>query len=81
MLYPPIQRRKITMPSVAERIYEIVKPLPESLALEALHFVEYLNSKTSERAEMTAFTRAQETAMQHVWDNPDDEVWNDIKTL
>lgn len=76
MLYPPIQRRKITMPSVAERIYEIVKPLPESL-----HFVEYLNSKTSERAEMTALTRAQETAMQHVWDNPDDEVWNDIKTL
>lgn len=69
------------MPSVAEKIYEIVKPLPESLALEALHFVEYLNSKTSERAEMAALAQVQETAMQHVWDNPDDEVWNDVKAL
>ncbi|MFY9261539.1 MAG: hypothetical protein WAO71_13645 [Gallionella sp.] len=29
--------------SIAEQIYEVAKPLPESLALEALHFIEYLN--------------------------------------
>lgn len=34
----------------AEKIYEIAKPLPESLALEALHFIEYLSGKNTERA-------------------------------
>jgi hypothetical protein len=65
----------------AEKIYEAAKPLPESLALEALHFIEYLSSKNTERAEMSDLTRAQETVMKHVWDNQDDEVWNDVKTL
>jgi energy-converting hydrogenase A subunit M len=67
--------------SIAEQIYEVVKPLPEPLALEALHFIEYLSSKTADRAEMTDLTDAQETVMKHVWDNQDDEVWNDVKTL
>lgn len=67
--------------SIAEQIYEVVKPLPEPLALEALHFIEYLSSKATDRAEITDLTSAQETVMQHVWDNQDDEVWNDVKTL
>lgn len=67
--------------SVAEQIYEIAKPLPEPLALEALHFIEYLSSKHTEHAEMSDLTRAQEVVMKHVWDNQDDEVWNDVKTL
>ena len=29
---------------IAEQIYEVAKPLPESLALEALHFIEYPSS-------------------------------------
>ncbi len=33
--------------SITDQIYEVVKPLPEPLALEALHFIEYLSSKTS----------------------------------
>jgi hypothetical protein len=60
--------------SIAEQIYEVAKPLPEPLALEALHFIEY-------RAEIADLTRAQETVMKHVWDNQDDEVWNDVKSL
>ena len=67
--------------SIAEQIYEVAKPLPESLALEALHFIEYLSSKNVDRAEITDLTRAQETVMKHVWDSQDDEVWNDVKTL
>ena len=64
-----------------KQIYEVAKPLPESLALEALHFIEYLSSKNADRAEMTDLTRAQEIVMKHVWDNQDDEVWDDVKTL
>lgn len=67
--------------SIAEQIYEVAKPLPEPLALEALHFIEYLSSKTADRAEMADLTRAQETVMEHVWNNPEDEVWNDVKAL
>ena len=64
--------------SIAEQIYEVAKPLPESLALEALHFIEYLSSKNADRKEMSDLTRAQEIVMKHVWDNQDDEVWNDV---
>ncbi len=67
--------------SIAERIYEIAKPLPDALALEALHFLEYLSSKNAERTELSDLTRAQEIVMKHVWDNQDDEVWNDVKSL
>ena len=67
--------------SIAEKIYEVAKPLPEPMALEVLHFTEYLSSKVTERAELTDLIRAQETVMKHVWDNQDDEVWNDVKTL
>ena len=67
--------------SIAEQIYEVAKPLPESLALEVLHFIEYLSSKNTDRAEMSDLTRAQEVVMKHIWDNQDDEVWNDVKKL
>ncbi len=67
--------------SIAEQIYEVAKPLPESLALEALHFIEYLSRKNVGRAEISDLTRAQEIVMKHVWDNEDDEIWNDVKTL
>jgi hypothetical protein len=67
--------------SIAEKIYEVAKPLPESLALEALHFIEYLSSKNAVHAEMSDLTRAQEIVMRHVWDNQEDEVWNNVKTL
>ncbi len=67
--------------SIAERIYEVAKPLPESLALEALHFIEYLSCKNADRTEMSDLTRAQEIVMKHIWENQDDEVWNDVKKL
>ena len=62
--------------SIAKQIYEVAKPLPESLALEALHFIEYLSSKNADHAEMTDLTRAQEIVMKHVWDNQVECFWN-----
>ena len=67
--------------SIAEQIYETVKPLPDPLAREVLHFVEYLSAKAQERTELADLSQAQEVVMQHVWDNPDDEVWNDVESL
>ncbi len=67
--------------SIAKQIHEIAKPLPTSLALEALHFVEFLSRKSLEQAELSDLAQAQEPVMKHVWDNSDDEVWNDVKAL
>ena len=67
--------------SIAEQIYQVAKPLPESLALEALHFIEYLSTKSADRSEMKDLTLAQGSVMSHVWDNQDDEVWNDVKSF
>ncbi len=67
--------------SIAEQIYEVAKPLPESLALEVLHFIEYLSRNNADQAEISDLTRAQEIVMKHIWDNQDDEIWNDVKKL
>ncbi|MDD5297310.1 MAG: hypothetical protein PHU46_10375 [Rhodocyclaceae bacterium] len=67
--------------SIAEQIFESVKPMPESLAREVLRFVEYLSSRARDRAEFLDLSQAQETVMKHVWDNQDDEVWNDVESL
>ena len=67
--------------SIAEQIYQVAKPLPEPLALEALHFIEYLSNKAADRAEISDLANAQEIVIKHVWDNQDDEVWNDVKAL
>ena len=67
--------------SIADQTYEAAKPLPEPLAIEALHFIEYLGNKAADCAVMLNFINAQDGVMQHVWDNPDDEIWNDIESL
>ena len=65
--------------SIAKQIYQVAKPLPEPLALESLHFIEYLSHKAADRAEISDLANAQEIVMKHVWDNQDDEVWNDVR--
>lgn len=34
--------------TIAEKIYEVAKPLPESLALEVLHFIKYLSRRNAD---------------------------------
>jgi hypothetical protein len=63
--------------SVAELAYEQIKTLPESQAREVLDFIGYLKEKT-ERAEWQDLMGAQAASLAAVWDNPEDEVWNDL---
>lgn len=60
--------------TLAERIFQAVQPMPDSMAKEVLHFVEYLRLKQEGRA----WAALQEPGMQAVWDNEDDEIWNDV---
>lgn len=70
--------------TTAEQVYEAVKSLPESLIREVLDFVHFLRARrgaTPERAEELNLIYAQETSLKKVWDNVEDEVWNDVSTL
>jgi hypothetical protein len=62
--------------TIAEQIDEKVRALPDELAREVLDFVEskYASRSGSERD----LQQAQASAMSHIWDNTDDEVWNDL---
>lgn len=64
---------------IAEKIYQEVRRLPESLAREVLEFVGYLEIKHGLRdVQSEDLKAAQEPAMRRVWDNSEDEVWNDL---
>ena len=62
--------------NIAEQIARIAGTLPESLAREALDFVRFLQAR--ERGELNDWQNAQAASLAHVWDNADDEVWNDV---
>lgn len=61
---------------LADLIYREVKTLPDSLAREVLDFAAFLRERT-ERAEWRDLIAAQERSLRSIWDNPEDDVWND----
>ncbi|MBF0628275.1 MAG: hypothetical protein HQL91_08635 [Magnetococcales bacterium] len=67
---------------LTERIQNELNRLPGPLAREVLDFIGYLEYRHGLQADTNteSLMVAQETAMRHVWDNPDDEVWNDVPT-
>lgn len=63
--------------TVAELAYEQIRTLPETQAREVLDFIGYLKEK-NERTEWEDLMGAQATSLAAVWDNDEDEVWNDL---
>lgn len=63
--------------TVAELAYEQIKTLPETQVREVLDFIGYLKEK-GERVEWENLMDAQTASLAAVWDNPEDEVWNDL---
>jgi hypothetical protein len=61
--------------TIAERVYEQVRALPEPLAREVLDFIAYLRER-QERADWHNLTDAQAGSLAPVWDNAEDEVWD-----
>jgi hypothetical protein len=72
--YPPAE--EITM-TLAQLAYEQFKTLPDEQAREVLDFIGYLKSK-QDRTEWQDLMNAQAESMKAIWDNPEDEVWNDL---
>ena len=65
--------------ALADKIYEAVKPLPEALAREVLDFIEFLRVRRGQESSDN-LAAAQKLSMRGVWDNQDDEIWNDAAT-
>jgi hypothetical protein len=63
--------------TVAELAYEQIKTLPETQVREVLDFIGYLKER-GERSEWENLMQAQAGSLATVWDNPEDEVWNDL---
>jgi len=65
--------------NIAEVICREARRLPEPLAREVLDFIGYLEAKHGLRdLGVEHLKQAQAPVMDHVWDNPEDEVWNDL---
>jgi hypothetical protein len=63
--------------AIAEIVYEQVKTLPDQLAREVLDFVGYLRERHA-RGEWRDLISAQTTGQAAVWDNAEDDAWNDV---
>lgn len=63
--------------TLAQIAYEQLQTLPDDQAQEVLDFIGFLKSK-QDRAEWLDLMNAQAESMKAVWDNPEDEVWNDL---
>lgn len=60
--------------TLAQRIFEAAQPLPDPLAREVLDFIGYLRLKDGRDGWMLA----QQSSLEGLWNNPEDEIWNDI---
>ena len=65
--------------SLAEQVYQAVKPLPETMVQEVLDFALFLRQR-EENAEWQNLMLAQTSGLAD-WDNDDDEVWNDVPAI
>jgi Protein of unknown function (DUF2281) len=61
--------------SIADAVYEQVKALPEPLAREVLDFVAFLRARR-DREDWRDLMNAQAASLAPVWDNIEDEVWD-----
>ena len=65
--------------SLTARIQYKISRLPEPLVGEVLDFIDFLVHRHGSNQSDTDFLMAaQEPSMRKVWDNPDDDVWNDL---
>ncbi|MBF0159536.1 MAG: hypothetical protein HQL58_08415 [Magnetococcales bacterium] len=67
---------------LAQQINDEVDRLPEPLLREVLAFIGYLSYRyrLNPDVDTEAMMAAQQEAMHHVWDNIDDEIWNEVPT-
>ncbi len=65
--------------STAEQIMREIQKLPAPLVQEVLDFIGFIELKHGIKDRIAEELKpAQTPAMEHAWDNVEDEVWNDM---
>ena len=65
--------------TAVERILKELSKLPEPLVQEVLEFISYLELKHGLKDEGAEDLKlAQGSAMSHVWNNAEDDAWNNV---
>lgn len=62
--------------NVADKICEKAKNLPEPIAREVLEFIERVSELHDAASE--GMKKAQESVMNRIWGNEEDDVWNHL---
>ncbi len=62
--------------NVADKICEKARDLPEPVAREVLALIERIH--TQKNATLEELKNAQVPAMKQIWENKEDDVWNDL---
>lgn len=62
---------------LAQKIYQAAQTLPDIQALEILDFIYFLKNKQV-IIQHRDLQNAQQSVMNHIWDNEEDEVWNHV---
>jgi hypothetical protein len=65
--------------SLAEQVYQTIKPFPEPMVQEILDFALFLRQR-EEQAEWQNVMNAQTCSLAD-WDNVEDEVWNNVPAI
>lgn len=61
-----------------ESLFAKIAELPEDRIVEIANFVEFIRAQEGERSLVRAAMTASEPALKRVWDNPEDDVYNDL---
>ena len=61
---------------MTDKICEKARDLPEPLAREVLEFIERISAHQDSGIE--AFKKAQEPVMKRIWENKEDDIWNEL---
>lgn len=62
--------------NVADKICEKARDLPEPLAREVLEFIERISAQLD--SDIENLKKAQEPAMKRIWENTEDDIWNEL---
>jgi len=62
--------------NTTEDVINEIKQLPEQLQREVLNYAHFLRHK----AEQDSLLNAQQSSMERIWSNEEDEAWNNVPT-
>lgn len=63
---------------VRDALIAKIAELPENRVSEIIDFVDFIRQREMDRALTRDAMRASEPALARVWDNPEDDVYNDL---